>query len=202
MRRAHLAMLLFAAVAWLGLAATAQAQSSLGGGDGGGGEGHVPCACADTVNNTHEDCLETVLCGGAINCTVGGQATCNTALPGSICMDAANGCGFAICAPQCTDQSGCGALHPFGSFPGTPFPLCPNNFIPTLSQWGLIGFGLLLLTAMFVAIRRGNLSMRSGVVGLLAVGLIGVSASYYQIQVNRSCGDQDVAVEFVQGLLG
>ena len=55
---------------------------------------------------------------------------------------------------------------------------------------------------MFVAIRRGDLSMRGSVVGLLAVGLIGVSAAYYQIQVNRSCGDQDVAVEFINDLLG
>jgi hypothetical protein len=34
----------------------------------------------------------------------------------------------------------------------TPGPVGPP--IPTLSQWGVIGFGLLLLMAMFVGARR------------------------------------------------
>ncbi len=48
----------------------------------------------------------------------------------------------------------------FGASPGAPNQTLSSTFafnavpVPTLSQWGLIGFGLLLLAMMFVAIRR------------------------------------------------
>ena len=48
---------------------------------------------------------------------------------------------------------------PIGEFDGhyadaVELTLSSSVPIPTLSQWGLVGFGLLLLTAMFVATRR------------------------------------------------
>ena len=120
--------------------------------------------------------------------------------PGEICMDAANGCLFALCAPLCPDEFNCGALHPFGA--GPPFPDCPKN-IPTLSQWGLILFGMLLLTTMFIVIRRRGLptQMTASLLVLLAVGVLATGASYAEIQSNRVCGETDVAVEFVNDIL-
>jgi len=200
MKRTHLAMVLIFAVALLGIAATAQAQTSRGtGGDGGGGEVHVVCFCSDNSINTTEQCIESVICAGAIDCTIGGDALCG---PLSICMDAANGCGFALCAPECPDEFNCNALHPFGSFPVIPFPDCPKN-IPTLSQWGLILFGMLLLTTMFIVIRRRGLptQMTASLLVLMAVGVLATGASYAEIQSNRVCGETDVAVEFVNDIL-
>ncbi len=198
MKRTHLAMVLIFAVALLGIAATAQAQTSRGtGGDGGGGEVHLSCFCSDNSINTVERCIVDVNCGTAIDCTVGGDGLCG---PGFICMDAVNGCGFALCAPICTDEFNCGALHAFGA--GVPFPDCPKN-IPTLSQWGLILFGMLLLTTMFIVIRRRGLptQMTASLLVLMAVGVLATGASYAEIQSNRVCGETDVAVEFVNDIL-
>ncbi|MFQ5459131.1 MAG: IPTL-CTERM sorting domain-containing protein, partial [Myxococcota bacterium] len=78
---------------------------------------------------------------------------------------------------------------------------CPGN-IPTLSQWGLILFGMLLLTMMFLVIRRRGLPthMTASVLLLLAAGFIAVSMSYGAIQSNRSCDvdRNDVAVQLWQ----
>jgi hypothetical protein len=75
---------------------------------------------------------------------------------------------------------------------------CLNN-VPTLSQWGLILFGMLLLTAMFITIRRRGLptQMSASLLVLLSAGVMAVSVSYAEIQSNRVCGETDVAVNFV-----
>ena len=79
---------------------------------------------------------------------------------------------------------------------------CPNN-IPTLSQWGLILFGMLLLTLMFITVRRRGLptQMTASLLVLMAAGLVAVGASYAEIESNRVCGEMDVAQEFVNDLL-
>ena len=193
MKRIHLVMVLIFAVALLGLAATAQAQTWAGGtGEGGGGEVHLDCACVDEVNNNFEFCAENVACTAVCPAT--------PCLAGTICIDAVNDCGAATCVPVCPDEFNCQDLHVFGA--GAPFPECPKN-IPTLSQWGLILFGMLLLTTMFIVIRRRGLptQMTASLLVLLAVGVLATGASYAEIQSNRGCGETDVAVEFVNDIL-
>ncbi len=79
----------------------------------------------------------------------------------------------------------------------------PQLSIPTLSQWGLILFAMLLLTALFVTIRRRGLptQMTASLLVLMSAGLIAVSVSYTEIQSSRSCGENDVAEQFVNDLL-
>ena len=83
-----------------------------------------------------------------------------------------------------------------------PYVDCPH-VIPTLSQWGLILFGMLLLTAMFITIRRRGLPTQwsASLLVLMSAGLIAVSVSYAEIQSNRVCGETDVAVDFVNDIL-
>ena len=82
-----------------------------------------------------------------------------------------------------------------------PFPQLSS--VPTLSQWGLILFGLLLLSAGFLTIRWRRLPTRvtASLLVLVAAGVVAVGSSYAQIQSSRSCGENEVAVEFVNDLL-
>ena len=75
----------------------------------------------------------------------------------------------------------------------------PSNlwaFLPIL-------LSLLLLTAMFLTIRRRGLPTRvtASLLVLMAAGVVAVGASYAEIQSSRSCGETDVTVEFVNDLL-
>lgn len=84
-----------------------------------------------------------------------------------------------------------------------PFVPCEVFPIPTLGQWGLILFGMLLLTMMYLTIRRRGLpsQMTARLLVLLAVGVLATGASYAEIQSNRTCGETDVAVDFINDLL-
>ena len=75
--------------------------------------------------------------------------------------------------------------------------------VPTLSQWGLILFGLVLLTAGLLTIRWRGLptQVTASLLVLVAAGVVAVGSSYAEIQSSRSCGETDVAVEFVKDLL-
>ena len=79
-----------------------------------------------------------------------------------------------------------------------------NVLIPTVSQWGLILFGLLLLSATLLAIRRRGspTPVTTSLLVLMAAGVVAVGASYAEFESSRSDGGTDVAVEFVNDLLG
>jgi len=75
--------------------------------------------------------------------------------------------------------------------------------VPTLSQSALILVGLLLLGAGFLTIRRRGLptQIMMSLLVLIAAGVGAVGASYVEIESSRTCGETDVAVEFVSNLL-
>jgi len=120
-------------------------------------------------------------------CDVNSQAC--TIFPVNTCEDV---------APECAN----GQCFAASDFPNNDIVFCPHN-IPTLSQWGLILFGMLLLTTMFIVIRRRGLptQMTASLLVLMAVGVLATGASYAEIQSNRVCGETDVAVEFVNDIL-
>jgi hypothetical protein len=135
-----------------------------------------------------DDCLGNGPCVGGF-CTVGGAAC--TGVFTDVCVDPNDNCKDGGCIESSNSR-----------VPPTTIVYCPDN-IPTLSQWGLILFGMLLLTAMFVVIRRRGLPphMTASLLVLGAVGLAVATAAYAQIQSERVCGESDIAVEFVNDLL-
>jgi len=199
MKRNLLVMSLALAVACLGLAGPAAAQTVRGG--DGGGETHLgDCFCVDNVTDTNEFCALNALCAGLVDCTVGGQATCDTAAAGTTCSDPVNGCGFSVCLSPCGPDI-CIASHVFGA--GFPFPDCPEEPVPTLSQAGLILLGVLLLIGgAFLQRRRATMSkgFAASMLALLLTAAVGSAVAYGTIQSNRTCGDPNV-VDLVQKVI-
>lgn len=194
MRRRLLLLALGCAVASIGLAFAAHAEAPYGG--AGSGEQVLSCACHDTIEAADANqCAILHLACTANACTASGDAAC----PNGICVSAAvTGCPTNQCFVQDAD---CNTNCPNASAIGNVV-LC-YLVIPTLDQWGLIAFGLMLLTAMFVVLRQRRLPshIAAGMLILIGVGLAGVVTSYAAIQSQRTCSDTDVAVEFVHELL-
>lgn len=173
-------------------------------GEGGGGDSAADCICDEAIGG-----IVRPLPNGP-TCTITlGAAGCGPPCVDNddctldrICIAApVNGCGINTCevlAPECAN----GECDFASDFPNNSIVFCPHN-IPTLSQWGLILFGMLLLTTMFIVIRRRGLptQMTASLLVLLAVGVLATGASYAEIQSNRTCGETDVAVEFVNDIL-
>jgi hypothetical protein len=197
-------LLVLSVLGVIGLASAASAEFRDGGDGSGGGGQHSNCLCEEEIAGGAE-------CGGGPCCADYTWPNCPPALTAcplgtecaahQICVDhTVAGCLTDFCVPRsticaehdCIDSSG-PALE----------SLIDCYFIPTLSQWGLILFGMLLLTAMFLAIRRRGLPthMTASLLVLGAVGLAVATAAYAQIQSERVCGESDVAVEFVNDIL-
>lgn len=189
-------LVVLSVVAVLGLASSAWAEARYG--DGGGGESNWDCICEEIIG-VGPTCTNNLLenCGAACNTS----ANC---APGRVCIDKTfTGCasaGAGTCQRQ-MDQclnGGCVTSSSIGNIID-----CPSNVIPTLSQWGLILFGMLLLSMMFWTIRRRGLPTHMAA-GLLVIGMMGFTAAtvaYSQLQSERVCGESDVAVEFVNDIL-
>ena len=126
MRRSTIFVALVAAALMIfGAAGSASAQTSRGGGVG--QEANPECFCTDNDTDTGESCVQDQLCVGLTDCTAGGQDDCAA---GEICIDAANGCGMAVCSSECPHDLPCGDTHVFGA--GPPFFSCPQRNQPYL----------------------------------------------------------------------
>ena len=216
MTKLRLVILLAAAFGLLLLAGSASAQSQSPQGGEGGGEGIGDCTCFTNGDLGGEaddglDCAINRNCGQAKQCHDDGDCTgadkgfC-LAYGDSGCGDPElNNCGPGFneaCQGTCAHQT----LHCQDDCPAgvAEFELCPDwNRIPTLSQWGLILFGMLLLTLMFLTIRRRGLPthLSASLLVIGAVGLAMAATAYDQIQSERVCGASDIAVEFVNDIL-
>ena len=175
-------------------------------GEGGGGDSAADCICDEAIGGIVRPLPDGPTCTiplGAASC----GAVCvnnDNCPPNRICIAApVNGCATNTCevlAPECANGQ-CG-VNDVSDFPNNDIVHCPHN-IPTLSQWGLILFGMLLLTTMFIVIRRRGLptQMTASLLVLMAVGVLATGASYAEVQSNRVCGETDVAVEFVNDIL-
>ena len=194
----------------------------------GGGDAAAGCFCQVVVGGAIQCITDDLLCGTTACpvgnecgegefCVIGANTDCGFCVGGANDGDACDVSTSSQCAlpgicvsgnyckaqqPQCNDGGNCTATSDFLNIPLPKVVLCPNN-IPTLSQWGLILFGMLLLTMMFLTIRRRGLPthLAASVLVLGAVGLAVATASYAQIQSERVCGESDIAVEFVKDIL-
>lgn len=193
--------MVFSVLAMLCLASVAWGASESG---GGGGESVPGCVCGQNLPGALPNNIcrpKAGACGAPcttdLTCAAGElcQSKADTACP----ADGSPGNCHEITA-SCANGE-CPAGGPFSDFTTETYVDCPGN-IPTLSQWGLILFGMLLLTMMFLVIRRRGLPthMTASVLLLLAAGFIAVSMSYGAIQSNRSCDvdRNDVAVQLWQ----
>ncbi|MBW2272380.1 MAG: IPTL-CTERM sorting domain-containing protein [Deltaproteobacteria bacterium] len=179
----------------LGFASSAWAESRYG--DGGGGESNIGCICEEVIG-AGPTCTNDLLLPCGTDCNT--NANCAA---GSVCVDKAfTGCSSAGAGNCQKLLATCGNGGCVTSSTIENVVDCPSN-IPTLSQWGLILFGMLLLTMMFWTIRRRGLPTHMSA-SLLVIGMFGLSAAtvaYAQIQSERVCGERDVAVEFVIDIL-
>ena len=170
------------------------------------GAAHGLACCHETASQNNkctptdnvQECMDLggITVGG--DCSVVPHACCTIAGgEGGQCTNTIQACcdlGFPTVGKFFENQSCQG---------GSPDKAC-LTVIPTLSQWGLILFGMLLLTVTFYTIRRRGLptGATAGMLAVLGVGLATVVTSYASVQSERVCGEEnDVAVELIQNLL-
>ena len=149
--------------------------------------------CSAAAPGGSDQCHVETSCATATPCV--DDAGCN---PGEFCLEDSNCCEFRLCAQICN-----ACVVGIGEGVCGGFAEC-EKIAPTLSQWGLIVLGLLLLVAMFLTVRRRSLRGQTtpSLLALMAAGVLAVSVSYAEIQSSRSCADTDLAAELVNDLLG
>lgn len=184
-RHGFFCVLVFAMVL-TGVTGSSQAQSVSGSQEAVATVGE--CLCGAEAGTNDNLCFVNELCSNAINCAT--TLECTNALgPGFFCIagvEPENCCGVSKCVAFCDIKQSCDEI---GAGFCDNFEECRTDLIPTLSQWGIIILGLLLLTVGTIIIRRRMVPPR--IAGSMLVFLFVVVGSlvwgYTSIQDARTC---------------